>query len=107
MRLARLRVKGSTFVSQQKHWRNFSALGCEDAARLASESHDRRLTLVERLALRLHLAACAACRRMRSQLAAVEKAARRLAGKSPLTSEESAAAQDRIAAGLRNRLGDQ
>jgi hypothetical protein len=41
---------------------------CRDAARLLSESMDRRLPLAERVGLRIHLLLCGLCRRYGRQL---------------------------------------
>ena len=41
---------------------------CRDAARLLSESMDRRLPLAERVGLRVHLLLCGLCRRYGRQL---------------------------------------
>ena len=43
-------------------------LSCERAAALSSESMERRLTLRERFALRVHLAMCKLCRRFTRQI---------------------------------------
>jgi hypothetical protein len=54
-------------------------LPCEGMSRLASESLDRDLDLMERIALRSHLLYCTACRRYRRQLERLRRAMRRLA----------------------------
>ncbi len=59
-------------------WRLLN-LPCEGMSRLASESLDRDLDLMERIALRSHLLYCAACRRYRRQLERLRRAIRRLA----------------------------
>jgi hypothetical protein len=59
-------------------WRLLN-LPCQGMARLASESLDRELILRERMALRLHLLYCAACRRYERQLRLLRFAMRRLA----------------------------
>lgn len=46
-----------------------------------SQARDRRLTLRERLALRLHWAMCAACRRFNRQMDVLREAARRFAAR--------------------------
>ena len=48
-------------------WRLLN-LPCDGMTRLASESLDRELTLIERLALRLHMMYCSACRRYLRQI---------------------------------------
>ena len=59
-------------------WRLLN-LPCEGMSRLASESLDRELGLMERVALRSHLLYCTACRRYRSQLERMRNALRKLA----------------------------
>ncbi len=43
-------------------------LTCHDATRLMSEQEDRRLTLPERLSLRMHLLICDGCRNFGMQM---------------------------------------
>jgi hypothetical protein len=59
-------------------WRLLN-LPCEGMTRLASESLDRDLGLLEQLALRSHLLYCAACRRYLRQVTLVRIALRQLA----------------------------
>lgn len=47
---------------------------CLEAVRLMSKRADHRLTLLERLALRRHLAACAACPRFARQVNLLQQA---------------------------------
>ena len=54
-------------------------LPCREASRLASESLDRDLGTMDRLALRSHLLCCRACRRYRRQIGLLREAMRRLA----------------------------
>ena len=54
-------------------------LSCKEASHLVSEGLDRRLGLVERVALRLHLAICDGCSHFRKQMLFLRKAVRRLA----------------------------
>ncbi len=49
---------------------------CESATRLASESRDRRLTLLERVRLLLHLRMCSWCTRAVAQIALLAVASR-------------------------------
>ena len=49
-------------------------LVCDESAHLLSDSLDRRLTRVERLALGLHLLICRNCRRFRRQIAFIREA---------------------------------
>jgi predicted anti-sigma-YlaC factor YlaD len=48
-----------------------------------SQRQDRDLTVGEKLALRAHLAICAACRNFDEQLAFLRRAVKRLADKDP------------------------
>ena len=54
---------------------------CEGMSRLASESLDRDLTSLERLALRSHLIYCRTCRRYLRQIELLTALARRFAGR--------------------------
>ena len=51
-------------------------LSCHDATRMLSEAQERRLGVLERVSLRLHLAICAACRRFDRQLLLLRHAMR-------------------------------
>jgi hypothetical protein len=51
-------------------------LDCRDATGLMSQGRERRLTLRERVTLRLHWTACSACRRFDRQLDLLQEAAR-------------------------------
>jgi len=51
-------------------------LNCKEATHLLSEAHDRKLGLVERLQLRLHLAICEGCRQFRQQMDFLHRACR-------------------------------
>ena len=51
-------------------------LNCREAARLVSEGMDRRLSLLERIGLRLHLLICTACRQWRRQTTMIRRALR-------------------------------
>ena len=55
-------------------------LSCKEVSRLLSQGEDRRLTLVERVKLRLHLSVCDACTRFVRQLAFVRRALARYKG---------------------------
>lgn len=76
-------------------------MSCRKAAELTSEAHDRRLTLRERAALRLHLALCAVCRRYARQLEFIRAAARRLERAAVGREGLAPAARERIRARLR------
>jgi predicted anti-sigma-YlaC factor YlaD len=51
-------------------------LTCKQAAELLSESQDRKLSVPERLTLRMHLAVCQGCRDYGDQLAFMRRAFR-------------------------------
>ncbi len=53
-------------------------LSCKQATELMSQEQDRRLTLVERIGLRLHVMICSACASYRAQMAFLRQACRRL-----------------------------
>jgi hypothetical protein len=55
-------------------------LTCKQASRLQSQAMDRRLTLVESLALRMHMVACDACTNVAKQLAFIRRALRHYPG---------------------------
>lgn len=52
-------------------------LSCNDATRLMSQEQDRPLGLRERIALRLHVLICDACRNYRRQMDVLRAACRR------------------------------
>jgi hypothetical protein len=52
---------------------------CKEATQLVSQGLDRRLGLLERVALRLHLAICNGCRNFSRQMRLVRKAMKQLA----------------------------
>jgi len=53
-------------------------LSCKEATSLVSQGLDRRLGLVERLNVRLHLLVCDGCSRVARQFAFMRKAVRQL-----------------------------
>ena len=55
-------------------------LSCKEASQLMSAAMDRRLSIGERLALRLHLMICLGCRRFQSQMDFLRAACRRFGG---------------------------
>ena len=79
---------------------------CREAVRLANQSLDHPLTLIQRIELRTHLAMCQACRAYRRQSRALSRA---IAGAAqagtlvPVTVELSPVARSRIAQALRQR----
>lgn len=50
---------------------------CRDVTRLVLEGEDRQLNLGERLAVRVHMLACAACPRFERQVRLMREATRR------------------------------
>ncbi len=48
-------------------------LNCHDATQLMSEQQDRRLTLSERLSLRIHLLVCDGCRNFGMQMQSLRR----------------------------------
>ena len=67
----------------QYFYRRLNVLSCKQASEMVSQSLDRRLGLVERCRLYIHLRACQACRRFSRQMAFLRKAVR----KHPLLSD--------------------
>jgi hypothetical protein len=59
-------------------WRLLN-LPCDEISRLASESLDRELGFLDRLALRSHVLYCTACRRYLKHIRLLQRAVRRLA----------------------------
>lgn len=53
-------------------------MSCKAATRLASEAMDRKLSLVEQMQLRLHLAICNGCRNFTRQIDLLRHAGRNL-----------------------------
>ncbi len=51
---------------------------CEETARLVSERHDRRLSLLDQMRLRMHLAMCFLCRNFSRQIDMVRKLSKAL-----------------------------
>ncbi len=58
-------------------------LTCKEATSLASQGLDRRLGVLERLNLRLHLAVCDGCSRVARQFAFMRKAMQELGSREP------------------------
>ena len=71
-------------------------INCKEAARLSSESHDRSLTLRERVSLRFHLLRCQLCSRYAHQLKFLDNACSRVNEKLGGNTELSNDARDRI-----------
>jgi hypothetical protein len=53
---------------------SFFARNCRDVSRLILQREDRRLSLVERMAVRLHLRICLMCTRFTRQVALMNRA---------------------------------
>ncbi len=79
-------------------------LRCEEADRLMSDSLDRRLTWVERVALEGHVACCRGCRRARRQLAILRQTLRQSLENASAAGGEmlSPEARDRIRQALKD-----
>ena len=75
-------------------------LRCEQSQRLMAESKQRKLTHVERWAVRLHHLSCSYCRALFRQLKAVDELAR---GRNKTSDSLSAEARGRIAAEISRR----
>lgn len=72
-------------------------LTCDQSSRLVSDSQERELELHERVALRLHMASCKGCRRMRVQFKQLHKIALRFRkGKTPQLAGLSKGSRERI-----------
>jgi hypothetical protein len=52
-------------------------LMCKEVTHLLSESQDRKLTISERLQLKMHLAMCSGCRNFKNQMVFLREACRR------------------------------
>lgn len=55
-------------------------LTCKEASRLISDGMDRRLSVPERIKLRLHVSICDACTRFTSQVAFLRRALKAFPG---------------------------
>ena len=66
----------SRLKATARDWLKRGLPPCRTIARLVSDTYERRLTLGERVRMRLHLALCAVCARYEWQLAALRVAAR-------------------------------
>jgi hypothetical protein len=73
-------------------------LSCKEASQLISEGQDRKLSLRERLGLRLHLWMCDSCRLFEQQLGFLRQTLRRgwSQGDLPTTRRLPSDAQERI-----------
>jgi Putative zinc-finger len=55
-------------------------LSCKEASRLISDGMDRRLSVAERIALRLHVGICDACTRFTAQVQFLRRALKAFPG---------------------------
>lgn len=55
-------------------------LSCKEASRLISDGMDRRLSVAERVALRLHVGICDACTRFTAQVQFLRRALKAFPG---------------------------
>ena len=53
---------------------------CKEVHQLVIEGQDRKLSLAERIAVRVHLMMCSACRRFETQMQFLREAMRRFPG---------------------------
>jgi len=53
---------------------------CKEVHRLTSEGLDRKLSMIERARMRLHLLVCDACRNFTGQMQLIRRAMRRMGG---------------------------
>ncbi len=56
-------------------------LSCKDASRLISQGLDSEMTAADRASLRMHLALCDACNKLKAQLVFLRRAVAALAGR--------------------------
>jgi len=56
-------------------------LNCKEASRLISQGLDRDMSPADRVSLRMHLAVCDACNKLKSQLVFLRRAVAALAGR--------------------------
>lgn len=56
---------------------------CKEVHRLVSESMDRRLSVVERVRMALHMTVCRTCNNFRGQMALMREAMRRMSNGDP------------------------
>ena len=75
---------------------------CKDVSKLASEAMDRKLSLRERIGMKLHLWVCAACQRYVKHLRFLRRAAGRAGEELPQTALDSDA-KDRMKKALRGQ----
>ena len=84
--------------------RQILTLRCEEADRLMSDSLDRRLTWVERVALEGHVVCCRGCSRARRQLAILRETLRKALDSVSAAGDDvlSPKARDRIKSTLKD-----
>lgn len=86
-------------------------ISCKDASKLMSRARDAKLSLRERLALRLHMAFCAMCRRYETQLGILSEMAQRFGDRAQPPAAHCAgldqAARGEILEKVRRQLADQ
>lgn len=51
---------------------------CQEIAQLVSESHDRRLSMMDRFHVRVHMMLCAVCRSFSKQISAMRRIVARM-----------------------------
>lgn len=87
-------------------------LRCDEASRLISDSLDRKLTRVERVALRGHQFVCKFCTEKESQIETVHRASGHLhdspsAGSSDTRSDTAAGMPDLVKQRMRDRISQE
>lgn len=68
-------------------------MNCHDATFLMSQQRERRLSLVERLRMRLHALVCPACQHFEDQLPMLGAAARRYAAPVDVRAQDNGTAE--------------
>ena len=69
-------------------------ISCDHASRLASKAMDSKLTLGEKISLRMHLLACGFCREFEKQLISIRSILQTRSGEIPTDPAEPKLSQD-------------
>lgn len=77
---------------------------CREASRIASEALDRKLTLQERINLRMHLFVCDMCRNFKQNIIALEQTMQRIASGDAILEPLSGQDREIIRIGLEKHL---
>jgi len=82
-------------------------MNCKEIARLVSESHDRPLSFMERLQMRMHLTMCFLCRNFSKQLQLIRKLTHAAGGSGPNSLVVDGAVLDQsLSPEAKNRIKD-